>query len=78
MDEKRGEIWNREPLKKVCNFVWSDDGNIMLYNDDGYYATMGQIFKSMAAKSGDSVYPFEQFDLKLNRPDIIFESLGKR
>jgi uncharacterized caspase-like protein len=48
----------------------------MLYNDDGYYATKAKSFKSIAAKSGDSVYPFEQFDLKLNRPDIIFESLG--
>lgn len=76
MDEKRGEIWNRDPLKKVCNIIWSDDGNIMLYNDDGYYATKAKSFKSIAAKSGDSVYPFEQFDLKLNRPDIIFESLG--
>ena len=76
MDEKRGEIWNRDPLKKVCDILWSDDGNIMLYNDDGYYATKAKSFKSIAAKSGDRVYPFEQFDLKLNRPDIIFESLG--
>ncbi len=76
MDEKRGEIWNRDPLKKVCDILWSDDGNIMLYNDDGYYATKAKSFKSIAAKSGDSVYPFEQFDLKLNRPDIIFEDLG--
>ena len=76
MDEKRGEIWNRDPLKKVCDILWSDDGNIMLYNDDGYYATKAKSFKSIAAKSGDSVYPFEQFDLKLNRPDIIFEGLG--
>jgi uncharacterized caspase-like protein len=76
MDEHRGEIWNRDPIKKVCDILWSDDGNIMLYNDDGYYATKAKSFKSIAAKSGDSVYPFEQFDLKLNRPDIIFESLG--
>ena len=76
MDEHRGEIWNRDPIKKVCDILWSDDGNIMLYNDDGYYATKAKSFKSIAAKSGDNVYPFEQFDLKLNRPDIIFESLG--
>jgi hypothetical protein len=76
MDEKRGELWNREPLKKVCDLVWSDDGNIMLYNDTGFYAAKSKSFKSIAAKSGDRVYPFEQFDLKLNRPDIIFEQLG--
>jgi len=76
MDEKRGEIWNRDPLKKVCDILWSDDGNIMIYNNNGYYASKAKSFKSIAAKSGDGVYPFEQFDLKLNRPDIIFDELG--
>jgi len=76
MEEKRGEIWNRDPLKKVCDIVWTDDGNIFIYNENGFYASKSQSFKSVAAKSGDRVFPFEQFDLKLNRPDIIYSDLG--
>jgi uncharacterized caspase-like protein/uncharacterized protein len=76
MEQPFAEIWNREPLQKVCNLTWSDDGKASLYADDGYYSTLDSKNHPFAFRVGDSAYPFEQFDLRLNRPDIVLDRLG--
>jgi hypothetical protein len=45
-----------------------DSSNFFVSSKDGYDA--------VAFRVGNRAYPFEQFDLRLNRPDIILKRLG--
>ena len=76
MDESLGEIWSRNPVRKICDVLWDNEGNVMLIGKDGFYARSGKSIKQFAARLNGRVYPFEQFDLYLNRPDIVFSNLG--
>jgi uncharacterized caspase-like protein len=71
-----GELWNRNSLDKVCDIAWDNDGYITIMTPDGYYETRAKSIKNIAAKCEGRAYPFEQFDLRLNRPDIVLERLG--
>ena len=76
MDEALLEIWSMNPFSKVCQVLWDEDLNLSVFCDDGFYSTGSRSVKKMAVRSYDRVYPFEQFDLRLNRPDIVLERLG--
>ena len=76
MDERRAEILSRSSEKKICDILWDKNGNVMLLGSDGFYARSGKSIREFAARSDGRVYPFEQFDLYLNRPDIVFSDLG--
>jgi uncharacterized protein YecT (DUF1311 family) len=76
MDEPRIEVWSMNPFSKVCDILWDDDLNLSIFCPDGLYSTSSKSVKRMAIRSYDRVYPFEQFDLRLNRPDIVLERLG--
>jgi len=41
-----------------------------------YYSSSKAASKAIAMKDGDRFMPFEQMDLKYNRPDIVAERLG--
>jgi hypothetical protein len=43
---------------------------------DGFYSSRSDALTSLAFRYGTRAYPFEQFDLRLNRPDIVLERLG--
>jgi hypothetical protein len=43
---------------------------------DGYYASKGSGSVGLHFSDWKKTFPFEQFDLRLNRPDIILERLG--
>jgi len=62
--------------QRVVHFVILKTNEWILYTDDMYYACSfidEPVFQfSMEGK----LYPFEQFDLKYNRPDIILDRLG--
>jgi hypothetical protein len=43
---------------------------------DNFYLTLKNECKSIHFSDSSKTYPFEQFDLRLNRPDIVLERLG--
>jgi hypothetical protein len=43
---------------------------------DNFYAGRKDVLKDIHITKGSGALPFEQFDLRLNRPDIVFERLG--
>ena len=76
MDERRLEIWKRKPLQKQAELVWDANDRLVALSDSTEYATRDKSIKSIAVGTTQGVYPFEQFDLRLNRPDIVLERLG--
>ncbi len=47
----------------------------LIYTPDGYYKA-AKIGRGVAFRVGRKPYPFESFDLKLNRPDLVLGRLG--
>jgi uncharacterized protein YecT (DUF1311 family) len=43
---------------------------------DNFYAGRKDVLKDIHITKGSGALPFEQFDLRLNRPDIVLERLG--
>lgn len=54
--------------------IGAEDGVAM--TPEGYYSSTRGAYYGVAFRSGDVVYPFEQFDLRFNRPDLVLERLG--
>ncbi len=43
---------------------------------DGVYAASKSILQRLGVRVGNQIFPFEQFDLRLNRPDLLAARLG--
>ena len=53
------------------------DGSPIITLPDNYYLRFSQAIKGVHFSDGVHTYPMEQFDLRLNRPDIVMERLGQ-
>lgn len=70
------KIWELTTGKCLLSFITLSASNeFIIYNPDGYYLSSKGAGKVLAFRVGNDVYPFPQFDLKYNRPDIIIEAL---
>ncbi len=70
-------LWNIDsayPEVTLVNNANTED--YVFYNKKGNYKITRSGFKNVAFSSGTSLFPFEQFDIKFNRPDLILKSLG--
>jgi hypothetical protein len=85
------QIWFRESTGQCIRLAsWNADGiisdSLSLYpqlhgppvylTTDGFYATVNKERFGLHFSDNSRTYPFEQFDLRLNRPDIVLERLG--
>ncbi len=61
--------------KKVSMALIGESGFIT-YTPDFYYTSSKTAAKAIAFKEGNNVLPFEQLELKFNRPDVIAKRLG--
>lgn len=69
-------IWDAQTGEQIASLVpFHPDGYLIVLPDNYYLASPG-VVKKVGFRYGGSVYPFEQFDLKLNRPDLVLERLG--
>ncbi len=61
--------------KKVYSTAFIGRGDFVIANNDGYYYASKGATKNVAFKKDSNVYPFEQFDLYYNRPDLVAKNL---
>jgi WD40 repeat protein len=61
----------------IATYVAIDAEDFMVYTPDNYYIASKKALKAIAFRIGDELVPFEQFDVYLNRPDIVAERIGK-
>jgi WD40 repeat protein len=60
----------------IIDFGFISNEGFLFYTDELYYS--GENINSVVHYSkGDQIFPFTQFDLKYNRPDLVLESIGE-
>jgi hypothetical protein len=69
------EIAESGDLKHLTTVKLSEKA-VSAVTPDYFYAFRGDAIKEIHFVKGLQAYPFEQFDLRLNRPDIVLDRLG--
>jgi uncharacterized protein YecT (DUF1311 family) len=63
--------------KIIASLYFDASSSSVLVTPDNYYSGSGGLFKHIHFVSKDhNIYPSEQFDLRLNRPDIVLKRFG--
>ena len=68
-------IWNLETGKEMVSLISTGPKDFAIVNPQQYYYSTKGAQHLIHFVKGLEVFPFAQFDLKYNRPDIIIESL---
>ena len=68
-------IWNLKTGKQMASLITTGPNDFAIVNPDQYYYATKGAQKLIHFVKGVEVFPFAQFDLKYNRPDIIIQSL---
>ncbi|HMY35305.1 MAG TPA: caspase family protein, partial [bacterium] len=76
------KIYDENKMTYIASLYVTSDNEWIIWTTDGYYAASKrgaqrvgwQINKGL--NMTPKFYPFEQFDLRLNRPDIVLQRLG--
>jgi WD40 repeat protein len=74
--EGKAELWNTDKGTLLVTIVFFEEG-ALVYTPDGYYMSSSTLLtRYLSFRQGKSVWPIQQFDLNLNRPDIVLERMG--
>ncbi|HEY2761166.1 MAG TPA: WD40 repeat domain-containing protein [Pirellulales bacterium] len=69
-------IWDVEKRALVATYVAFGKDDFVMVTPDNYYTASRQGLKGVVFRIGNRAVPFEQFDARLNRPDIVLGRLG--
>ncbi|MBK6834571.1 MAG: hypothetical protein IPG89_09955 [Bacteroidetes bacterium] len=69
------ELISNKTKKKIKSIIVGDRDFIYINDSSYYYASKGAL-PFLAFRNGENIYDFDQFDVKYNRPDVIFSDLG--
>ena len=69
-------LWDNKEAKVRLRITTDGQGRPVFFLPTGEYAGLTGDFSEIGFRFGSRAYPFEQFDLRLNRPDIILDRLG--
>ncbi len=70
------KFWSFKNGKEIVLITYIDSSNYLISTPDNYYTCSKGAYKGVAFRIGMHAYPFEQFDLRLNRPDIVLSRIG--
>jgi WD40 repeat protein len=70
-------VWNVPERKEVVELIALGPSDYVAVTPDQYYRASKRRIAGVAFRVNDTLYPFEQFDLRFNRPDIVLERLGR-
>lgn len=76
-DDGTLKLWNPDLCGVEATFTAAAGTDYIIFNKDYYYTGTKEALKGIAFKIDDRLYPFEQFDLIFNRPDIVANTIGK-
>lgn len=79
--ESLGHIyfWNstiQDRIKRNVRLNITQNGKYLFYTPDMYYFGSARLNDLIYFEQNFKLFPFEQFDLKYNRPDIVLQRLG--
>lgn len=70
------KVWERATGREIASFMALGHEDYVTVTPDQYYRASSRRVKGVAFRVKGQLYPFEQFDLRLNRPDIVLARLG--
>ncbi|MDH4361482.1 MAG: caspase family protein [Nitrospirota bacterium] len=70
-------VWEVQTGKEQVSLISIGRENYAAVTPDQYYRLSKNRIRGVAFRSNGKLYPFDQFDLRFNRPDIILERLGQ-
>ncbi len=69
-------LWNLQGGKELAALIALGREDFVAVTPDQYYRASKSRIKGAAFRVNGQLYPFEQFDLRFNRPDIVLARLG--
>ncbi len=69
-------IWDFDTGNPVAILIGPEQSDYIVSVKGNYYMSSKGALRSLAFRIGNQIFPFEQFDLKYNRPDIVIHELG--
>lgn len=76
--DRQVKIWDIEKNKLIYTFIGiRGENDFVILLPTGQYTTSRKNSRAIAFRKGRKAYPFEQFDLQFQRPDLVIETLGK-
>ena len=78
-DDGISELWdvgNPHHPEHIVSFIAFEDGAWATITPEGYYRASPGELHSLTFRVGNDSFPFEQFDLRLNRPDVVLSRMG--
>ncbi len=73
----RIQVFDYQNGQRVLQVPVLQNGGVILLNDEGYYYNPQKATQALAFSYGNKAYPFDQFDLKFNRPDLVLAALAQ-
>ena len=69
-------LWESSTGKLVATFISLNEDDYVCVTSEGYYTATKPGLRSVMFRVDDNIFPFDQFDLQLNRPDIVLRKLA--
>lgn len=76
-DDGTIKVWDYDKCEEIATMASVGKDEFVIATPDNYYMSSKDALDAVSFRVKNKLYPFEQFDLKLNRPDIISSRLGK-
>jgi WD40 repeat protein len=70
-------LWNPDG-NEIARFVPLGSRDWLAVTPDGYYTSSRTANQALSFRVDTGCYPFEQFDLRFNRPDYVLKALGSK
>jgi WD40 repeat protein len=71
------KISDYKSCKTIATYLAIGGNDFMIYTPDNYYMASRNALQGIAFRLNGKLVSFEQFDIYLNRPDIVAERIGK-
>jgi WD40 repeat protein len=69
-------LWSVTKGNEIAKLVGVGNNDFVVATSDNYYMASPRAFEGVAFRVGERAHPFQQFDLRLNRPDIVLQRVG--
>jgi len=69
-------LWDTDSGALNATFISMGESDFVIVLSDHYYMATPGALNGIHFRMGEMNYPFEQFDLRFNRPDIVMSRLG--
>ncbi|MBP7077181.1 MAG: WD40 repeat domain-containing protein [Bacteroidales bacterium] len=70
------KLWHASTGIEIASLITINKNGWIVVTPDKYYYGSKDAVSELCWSDGFKIYPFEQFDLKYNRPDIVLARLG--